>query len=317
MYLNLCWPNLFQASGETKCISISVDQTHRILARTENASQLVLTKPTYASLDTKCFSTCANQTHPVPARTPNVSQHVLTKAIPWKVRKRNLSLLVLTQPNHCYRGLKMRLYMYCTYFYHASEHKLHLNKCWETPAMPARTQNAPQHMLTNQSHARENKKRISTCVDQNHSFNVGKQMDFNQWWPKQSHTSDVKKCISSCVVQPIKSSEYTKCFSTHDEQNHLMPARTLKTCVDQTSRARWTTYASQHVLSKPTYASQCTKCFSTSANKLIQWQQGIKMYLNLCWQNPSYASQDTKCTSTSVDQTYPIPACRKRYLNMC
>ena len=161
-------------------------------AKTHNASQHVLTKPIpcqgghkmylnmrlpnpyYASEDTKFISTYVDQTHPMPARTQNVSQHVLSKPFPWQrwqkmhlnmcwpkppmpsqVSKyvsnaneiQNVSQHVLSKPIPCQRRKKM-----C------------LNLCWPDTMR----QNVFQHVSTNPSHAREDTKCISACIDQTH-----------------------------------------------------------------------------------------------------------------------------------------------------
>ena len=53
-------------------------------SRTQNVSQHLLTKPSYAIEDTKFILTCFDETHPMPARTQNISQNVLTRQIPWQ-----------------------------------------------------------------------------------------------------------------------------------------------------------------------------------------------------------------------------------------
>ena len=86
MYLNLCWPNITHASEDPKCISTCVDQIPPMPARTQNASQHVLTKPlqcqrghkmhlnmcwpklSHVSEDTKYISTCVDQTYQKSAR---------------------------------------------------------------------------------------------------------------------------------------------------------------------------------------------------------------------------------------------------------
>ena len=45
IYLNLCWPNPSHTREDTKYISTCVYQNHPMSARTQNSSQLVLTKP--------------------------------------------------------------------------------------------------------------------------------------------------------------------------------------------------------------------------------------------------------------------------------
>ena len=103
MKLKMCWPNPSHASEDTKCVSTCVDQTPPLVARTQSASQhmltefspcqreqkmnltmwwpnlshasedkkcisLYLTNPIQASEDTKCISTSVEQTLPKPAR---------------------------------------------------------------------------------------------------------------------------------------------------------------------------------------------------------------------------------------------------------
>ena len=139
MNLNMWWPNLSKASYYTKCTSTCVDRTHSMLARTQNASQQVLTKPhicqrehkinlnscpmtvrtqkylniclpnpVHASEDTSTISTCVDESHPMPARPQNVSQ------------------LVLTKPISCQRGHKLKLNVYWprTELINASHHVL-------------------------------------------------------------------------------------------------------------------------------------------------------------------------------------------------
>ena len=160
-------------------------------ARTQNESQNLLTKPTYTSLYTKCFSTCVNHTHAV--------QLVLTKAITWLwVHKIYLNLC---WPNP----------------FHAIENSKCISTCIEqtstmpaktqnspqthqTPIMLARTQNASQHMLTNPFHARENKKCISTCVDQNHSMPVRTQNGYQQVLTKTRAISARRLTVSQVVL---------------------------------------------------------------------------------------------------------------------
>ena len=91
MYLNICWPNPTHARGNRKCISTCVDLTYLMSARTQNLSQLELTKPLpcqwehkmylnmcwqnapHSSEDTKCIIICVGQSRSMPGRTYNVS----------------------------------------------------------------------------------------------------------------------------------------------------------------------------------------------------------------------------------------------------
>jgi hypothetical protein len=130
---------------------------------------------------------------------------------------------------------------------------MYLNMCWPNP-----------------SHASEDVKSISTCVDEtppipartpNASQLVliktlpcqwGLKMYLNICWPNPSHASEDRKCNSTCV-----------------EQTPTMAARTQS--------------VSQHVLTKSLP------------------QNGHKMHLNLCWPNTTHASENTKWISTCVD----------------
>jgi hypothetical protein len=91
--------NPSHVSEDKKCITTSVDQTHPMSAKTQNASQDVLTKPItcqradqlhinlssqipiHATDDTKPVSTCVNQTPTMPAWALYPSKKKLTKPI--------------------------------------------------------------------------------------------------------------------------------------------------------------------------------------------------------------------------------------------
>jgi hypothetical protein len=143
---------------DTKCISIWVDQTLHMPAKTWNLSQLVLTKripcqrglkmylnmcqpnPSHARENVIFFSACFDQTTPLPTKTQNISQLVFTKSIP------------------CQQG-----------------HKMFHNICWSNTPHAREDSQISQHMLNKQHtchtcwpnpyHANENKICISTCVD--------------------------------------------------------------------------------------------------------------------------------------------------------
>jgi hypothetical protein len=100
-----------------------------------NVPELVSTKPLRCSQGTKCISTSVDLIPNVPAKKRHVSQHVLIKCIP------------------CQCVHKTHLNMSRTKASNASENTNCISACVEqTPAMPARTQNASQ-----------------TCVDQTHT----------------------------------------------------------------------------------------------------------------------------------------------------
>ena len=154
----MCWPKPSHASEDLESILTCVKQTDLMTARTHNVSQHVLTNliicqrghrmylnmcwqsPSHASDETKCISTCVDQTPPISETIDNVSQYVLSKLLP------------------CQRG-----------------HKTFLIMCWPTPShisevryciatyvdqilpITAQTQNVSHLVLTNNSHASEDK----------------------------------------------------------------------------------------------------------------------------------------------------------------
>ena len=121
LHLNMHWPKPSHASEDKKCISKCVGKNQPMPARTENASQHVLTKclpyqrrhkmhlslcwpnPSHASEYTKFTLTCVDKNNPIQTRTHYESQHVLTKHIP------------------CQRVHKIYLYMWWPNPSHASE----------------------------------------------------------------------------------------------------------------------------------------------------------------------------------------------------
>ena len=91
IYLNLCWTNLSHGNEDTKYISTCVEQTYLMPGRTQNISQLVLTKPLLCHRGYK--------------------MHLSMCFMP--ARKKHLSQLVLKTPIPCQRG-----------------HKIYLKLCW-------------------------------------------------------------------------------------------------------------------------------------------------------------------------------------------
>ena len=146
-----------------------------------------LPNPSNASEDTICNSTCVDLPHPMPVRTQNISQLVLTKIIPvqrgdimhlsmcWQTsmpaRTQNTSQYVLTKTSH------------------ASDDRSYIFACvYQTHPMPTRTQNVSQQVLTklitcqrrhkmypnmcwlNPSNYSDDKRCISTYVDETNSM---------------------------------------------------------------------------------------------------------------------------------------------------
>ena len=185
MHLNMCWPNLSHASKETKCISTCADQTPPMPAKKQNLSQYKFKiNPFLANEDTNCISTYVDHIHPTKARTPNVSQLVFIKPIslqrgqklyfnmswsnpshasedtkcistcidktpPMPARTQYLSQHVLAKPFPRQRGHNMHFNMCWPNASHVSEDTKWISTCvGQMPPMSARTQNAPEHVLT-------------------------------------------------------------------------------------------------------------------------------------------------------------------------
>ena len=102
MYVNMCWTNSNHASEDAKCNTTCVDQIPLMPVRTQNVSQLEMTKrtpcqrghkmyhnlcwpiPSHATKIIKCISTCVYQTPPMPARIQIVSWHEISIQIPFQ-----------------------------------------------------------------------------------------------------------------------------------------------------------------------------------------------------------------------------------------
>ena len=209
MHLNVCWPDPSHASEDirasqrvsskptvdTKCISTCVDQTPFMPECTQNAYQLVLTKPipcqraynmqsnmcwpnpqshqvhkmhlnmdwrkpSHASEVTKCISTCVYQTHPIITRTQIASQHVLSKP------------LYFNDNTKCTPTCVEQTLSY------QHGRKVHRNMCWSTPLVPARTHNAYQIMMTEPL-----------------SYQLRHKMNIKSCWPSCSNSSEHTLCI--------------------------------------------------------------------------------------------------------------------------
>ena len=197
--LNKCWPNMLTSySFDKKSFTTCVDQTYimpcenskciytcvnqPMQASTQNAYQLVLTKPKQCQPDHKmhlrmCWQNSSHgkeeknapqhgvdHSNPMPARTQNASQHMMFNPIPCqdtkiistcvyeiypmpaKTEKFISTCVDLNLP--CQRGQKIHRNMCSTKPSNASEDTLYLNSCWLSPSHVWRTQNISQLVLT-------------------------------------------------------------------------------------------------------------------------------------------------------------------------
>ena len=181
-------------------------------ARTQNISQVVLSKPipcqigpkiyfnscwtniSHAWEDTKYIWTCVHKSYPMPAWTQNSSLSVLTKRLPFQ------------------RGQIMHLNTCCPNPSHASKDKKGISTCVEQTALrPTRIQNISQLVLIklfpclgghkiylnmcwpNPYHASED-----TPYELTKAFpcQLGHNLYFNMCWPNPSHDSKNTICIS-------------------------------------------------------------------------------------------------------------------------
>ena len=199
-------------------------------------------------------------------------------------------------------------------------HKMHLNWCW------------PNH-----SHANEDTKYISSCVDQFHSSKDSKSIS---WWiPSQArkdtkyistfvdHTQSMPtwtQNISQPVkIKPLFKRDLTNCISTiflptplrtqnafqHVLTNPLLCQRGHKMHHNMCSPKPY--HASEYNIS--TFVEQPISCKRKHKMhiKSLPSQQGHKKRPNYFWLNPSHVNVDTKCISTCVDQTSSMPARKK------
>ena len=174
--------------------------------------------------------------------------------------------------------------------------------CWETPPMPARTQNASQHVLTNMPA----KTKLIVC------------------WPNSFHESQETNCISTCVDLI-----YPKPAKTQNSIKHVLKKKPLPMAVS-------TQNVSQFVLTKPCHARTDRKSVATYVDqmppvlaitkiisplvltKFLPCKRGHRMYPNLSWLNSSYAREDTKWILKYAAQGLNMPARKyKIHLNMC
>ena len=84
MYLNMWWPNPFHASEDVKPSQLVLTKPLPFQRGHQMYLNLCWSKPSHASEDSKCISTYVDQTYPKPARTQIATQHVLTKPLPFK-----------------------------------------------------------------------------------------------------------------------------------------------------------------------------------------------------------------------------------------
>ena len=132
----------------------------------------------------------------MPANTWSASRDSMPERIdqnpPKKAGAPNAWQHVLTKPLPCQRG-----------------HKMHLKIC-----------------STNPSHASEDTKGISKCVDQTHPCQREKGMHLYAL-TKPSHSSkDIKMNFNSCLPNPAHESKATNCLSIYGYQTYPNAART-------------------------------------------------------------------------------------------
>jgi hypothetical protein len=136
-------------------------------------------------------------------------------------RTQNVSQLVKIKPIPCQR-----------------QHKMHLNMCRPYPSLPGGTQKASQHVSPNSSHASDDTKCLSSCVDQ---------IPF--------HASEVRKCISTCFHQTHTMPARTQNIPQHVFKKPIACQRGQKcilTCLDRTHpMSAGTQNACQQVFAKP------------------------------------------------------------------
>ena len=172
----------------------------------------------------------------MPVRTHNASQHVLKK------------------PLICQRG-----------------HKIYLNMCWPNTRKLARTEIHRLMCWPNPSHASEDTKYISRCVDYTPSMPEGTQHVFQR--PAMPAGA---LYVSQHILGKI-----TKCQGD---------ANSNTICIEQIPSFQWRHNASQHCWRNRSHDNDYIKyMFSTNPSHAKEIH---KMYLNLCWPKTSHACED-------------------------
>ena len=232
-----------KSSLHPKCISTCIVYTPTMPARTQIASQHVLTKQSNSSEDKKFVSTYVDHNHLMIANTQNASQHVMTILI-----LRQLEHESMCWPNPLHASEDIKCISTCVNQTHpmpANPHKIYLNMCWPTPPpIKTRTQNASQLVLTkhhqchrgheihismcwpNPSNAIEDTKFTSTCVGHHIPCQWAHKTYLNLCWPNTPMLSLTENHRNIWWINPSNASEDTKCISTWVDQIHPMPART-------------------------------------------------------------------------------------------
>ena len=166
----------------------------------------------------------------------------------------------------------------------------------------------------NPSNASEDKKLISTRIDQSHLIPAKTKNLFLICWPNPFHASADTKWISKCVdktpLMPAKTQNVfllllTKPIKRRQHKMHL------NMFWANSSHAIEPQNVSQHVLFK------LIPCLREHNRYLTTCKWGHKMYLNMCCPNRPHASEYSKYVTTCVEQTHPMPGRHKMYLNLC
>ena len=232
--------------------------------------KLCWTNLTHTSEPTKCMSNCVDQTPPMPARTQNVSQHVLTKpfyareetncisrcidqAYHMRARTQNISHLALSKHIPFQRWHKVDLNMCWPNPSHASEDRKCISTSVEqTSPMPANTQNASQHELT---------KPLLLAWTKNVSKH-----ELTKTPPMQAGTKIIYLRVLTKPL-PYQRTHNIDLNMTWPNPSHTSMDTKYITCFAQTFPIpTWTLNESQHVLTEP-----------------LPCQQGHKIYLKLYW----------------------------------
>ena len=175
-YLNLCSPNPFNDSEDTKYIHHLL--TKDILCQRRHKIHLHIgwPNPSHASQYIKCDSFVF--------ASENESQTLLTKLLfqPSDEQKSITNCISICEEHageytkcnstcdrqtiRCHPEQKRNINMCCPIPSYASVDTKCISTCEEqSPHLPARTHNESQHVLTKLSHVPEDRKSIETCVD--------------------------------------------------------------------------------------------------------------------------------------------------------
>ena len=181
-------------------------------------------------------------------------------------------------------------------------HKMHLNTCWPNPFHACEDTNASQNILTKYSYANMDTKFISHKI---HQHALTKTFS-SKCWLNPSLANENTKSFSNCVDQ---AETHKVNFCSLIPFNSSMETIWISTSVEQPlpCQRRYKIHLNFCCLNA-SLACEETKFYRTCVVKTHTLSVRTQFVSYMCWKNPSLASENTKLISAHVDQTASMPA---------